>query len=163
MPWNFSFVIDGFLAGMAHPGVGGGLENALDYLTDNEVRAVVSLTLEPLDAGAVEQAGLKYLHLPVPDFRPPTIEQVEQFVAFVVERRREGDAAVVHCAAGIGRTGTMLACFLVSDRTGADEAIRRVREMRPGSVETAEQEALVLAWAARLNGAADDEDALQPV
>jgi atypical dual specificity phosphatase len=155
MPWNFSFVIDGCLAGMAHPGLGGRVTNALTFLDKNEVRAIVSLTLESLDEEAVKEAGMKYLHLPVHDFRPPTLEQVEHFVSFVNERRRAEEAAVVHCAAGVGRTGTMLACFLVSERVEADAAIRQVREMRPGSIETREQEALIREWAARV---ADDEE-----
>ena len=50
-------------------------------------------------------------------------------------------AVAVHCARGMGRTGTMLACYLVKT-TGctAEEAIDTVRQKRPGSIETPEQE-----------------------
>jgi atypical dual specificity phosphatase len=162
MPWNFSFVIDGCLAGMAHPGLGGRVTNALEYLVANEVRGIVSLTWDPNDAEAVVQAGMKYLHLPVQDFCPPTLDQVDEFVSFVMDRRGAKEAAVVHCAAGMGRTGTMLACFLVSDGTNPGEAIRQIRQMRPGSIETSEQEELIQKWAARVSGAADDDEQQVP-
>lgn len=45
--------------------------------------------------------------------------------------------------AGLGRSGTMAAAYLVATGTSADEAIAILRELRPGSIETAEQEAAV--------------------
>ena len=52
----------------------------------------------------------------------------------------------VHCAAGKGRTGTVLAAYLVTQGMTAGEAIRKVRELRPGSVETYEQEQMIREW-----------------
>ena len=147
MPWNFSFVIDGHLAGMAHPGHGGPIQNALQFLTENEIRAIVSLTEDPLNEEAIRMAGMDYLHLPVADFTPPSLEQVQTFVDFVRERSANQQASVVHCHAGMGRTGTMLACYLVSENVDPEDAIREVRTLRPGSIETAQQEALVRDWA----------------
>ena len=91
------------------------------------------------------------LHLPVVDFTPPTLPQVQTFVDFVSDQRRQGRAVLVHCTAGIGRSGTMVACFLAhEDRLSGDDAIARARQQRPGSIETAEQENLVRAWAESL-------------
>ena len=53
---------------------------------------------------------------------------------------QSGDPVAVHCAAGLGRSGTMAAVYLVADGASADEAITRVRDLRPGSIETEEQE-----------------------
>lgn len=53
-------------------------------------------------------------------------------------------AVGVHCALGFGRTGTMLACYLVKERRlAAGDAIAEIRRLRPGSIETFEQEKAV--------------------
>ncbi|VFV42042.1 dual specificity protein [Lynx pardinus] len=54
------------------------------------------------------------------------------------------EAVGVHCALGFGRTGTMLACYLVKERgLAAGDAIAEIRRLRPGSIETYEQEKAV--------------------
>jgi atypical dual specificity phosphatase len=58
----------------------------------------------------------------------------------------------VHCGAGLGRTGTVLAAYLVAGGEEARAALARVRELRPGSVETADQERAIEAYARRRAG-----------
>lgn len=140
MAGNFSFVIPGRLAGCAQPGRFSDLRSDLAGLGRRGIGAIVSLTERPLDASVLRDFGFRTLHLPVADFTPPTRGQVNDFVAFVDACLEDGVAVVAHCGAGIGRTGTMLACYLVSLGASPAEAIARVRGVRPGSVETAEQE-----------------------
>ena len=147
-PTRFSWVLDGTLAGMAVPD---DLVEALKFLDEEGVGCLVSLTRKPLDEVIVNGYGLDYHHLPIPDFSPPTQGQADEFVRIVDEARERGVGVAVHCIAGMGRTGTMLACYLVSRGDAAIEAIRRVRRLRPGSIETSEQEQAVHDYAARVS------------
>ena len=140
---NFCFVIGRELAGMAHPGSSRFLRENLEFLKDEGIGAIVSLTLSPLEPALVEQSGFRYLHIPVEDFTPPTLDQVEAFIRFFESAQQDGLSVVVHCGAGQGRTGTMLACAFVERGFAADEAIRRIRDIRPCSIETADQEHLI--------------------
>lgn len=140
MPNNFSFVIPSVLAGMERPGTFAKLRDDLEYLKQHRISAIVSLTEFPLEKAFVEEFGFRYLHLPVADFTPPTVVQIDQFLAFQRRAEADGLATVVHCGAGLGRTGTMLACALVARGHPAEAAIDRVRTLRPYSIETVEQE-----------------------
>jgi atypical dual specificity phosphatase len=55
----------------------------------------------------------------------------------------------VHCGAGLGRTGVILACWFVSKNLSVKNAIARVRRLRPGSIETESQEEAVAEFARR--------------
>ncbi|MEI6232990.1 MAG: dual specificity protein phosphatase 23 [Planctomycetota bacterium] len=140
MPANFSFVIENVLAGMERPGSFARLREDFEFLKDEKISAIVSLTETPLERAFVEEFGFRYLHLPITDFTPPSIAQIDAFILFLKKAEADSLATVVHCGAGMGRTGTMLACALVTRGRSADAAIEQVRELRPHSIETAEQE-----------------------
>ena len=144
---GFSWVIENEIAGMASPM---GRDDALwQWLADKGIGLVVSLTTRAPDSNLLASHGLELLHLPVPDFTPPPPDAIDQFIEHARFQRHEGRAIVVHCGAGIGRTGTLIACYLVDQGMTAEQAIREVRGKRPGSVETPEQEAAVRGFAAR--------------
>lgn len=136
---NFSYVISDRLAAMSRPGALDPLEEDLQFLRDKGIQCIVSLTELPLNSEFIERYGFEYLHIPVPDMIAPTIEQVETFVRYVGETEEANRQVVVHCGAGRGRTGTMLSCYFVSKGRSAETAIKEIRELRPGSIETAAQ------------------------
>ncbi len=121
-------------------------EHDFEFLKDNGIKAIVSLTENPLSKVLIEEFGFTVKHIPVRDFEPPTLEQIQDFVTFTRKASLEGKKLAVHCEAGIGRTGTMLACYLVSEGYSAASAIEEVRTKRPGSIETIEQEEIVLKY-----------------
>ncbi len=143
---NFSWLIEGEIAGMAKPASS---MYDFEFLKENGFEAIVSLTEFPLNKALIEEFGFSVKHIPVRDFEAPTLEQVEDFIAFTEKARAEGKKLVVHCDAGIGRTGTALACYLISKGYNAAKAIEEVRVKRPGSIETIEQEELVMQYEER--------------
>lgn len=143
---NFSWLITGVLAGMGRPRTA----DALLALRDRGVRVVVSLTEKTPPAAWLGAAGLNAIHLPVRDFTAPTPAQIQAAVAAIDRARATHMPVVVHCAGGRGRTGTVLACYLVSWGMDAADAVAAVRADRPGSIETAAQEAAVAAYGAAL-------------
>jgi atypical dual specificity phosphatase len=139
MPPNFSWLIEGELAGMAQPEPGG----ELDELVGHGIGAIVSLTEQPLAPDSLLERGLQYLHVPVPDMTAPPAADLDRAIDFARRCIAEGRPVAVHCRAGQGRTGTVLACYLVGQGHTADEALDMVRRRRPGSVETPSQEQAV--------------------
>lgn len=144
------WVIPGVLAGMPMPFIhperrmaGGGaltdFDDELAALHSAGVRAVVSLLNIPNDASVYESVGFSFLCLPVTDGGAPTMEQATQFVCFVAKQRAERRPVAVHCEAGVGRTGTMLATYLIAEGESAAAAIKRVRSVERVAVETRRQ------------------------
>ncbi|MCP4366083.1 MAG: protein tyrosine phosphatase [Planctomycetes bacterium] len=147
MPRNFSWLLPNEIAGMARPSAS---VSDFEFLKDNDINAIVSLTEIPLNNVLIEEFGFEYKHVPVEDLTAPTMEQVDEFVEFAVSMRKRGKKVAVHCGAGVGRTGTMLACYLVHQGQSAVKAIEEVRDKRPGSIETSEQELLIARYAKKL-------------
>lgn len=152
LPPNFGYIWEQLIAGSGHPGWGAALAATLASLREQGITGIVTLTEEPLETALLREFEFDSLFLPVEDFTAPTPDQVEQAIKFLDDHARAGQGALVHCRAGMGRTGTILACFLVSRGMGPAEAIAHVRRQRPGSVEVYPQEYVIYQYARRLQG-----------
>ncbi len=94
-----------------------------------------------------ESMGLTWYHMPITDVSipDPLFERAWETQGFALrEKLREGKGVVVHCRGGLGRTGIIAAHLLIELGELPEVALQRVREMRPGAVETPEQEEYVL-------------------
>ncbi|MDP9359345.1 MAG: dual specificity protein phosphatase family protein [Chloroflexota bacterium] len=125
-------------------------ESALAGLAQQGVTVLVNLHTRRHDPSRLARHGLVEVHLPVKDFSAPSPDQLEQGTAAIVGAVAAGARVAVHCGGGLGRTGTLLACYLVHQGWSAEAAVTRVRERRPGSIETAGQVAAVHAFARHL-------------
>ena len=138
---NFSWVLEGEVAGAQGPAS----QHDLLFLASQGVRSIVRMEVRTVAGGAVD---LVDMYEPVPDFTAPEQAQIQRMVEFIdTQVTEEGRPTVVTCYAGIGRTGTVLACYLVHRGFTANQAVLRVRELRPGSIQTSEQEAAVYRYA----------------
>jgi protein-tyrosine phosphatase len=96
---------------------------------------------------AVTRLGWYWWHWPIADRDVAdyaTVLQIQQTMPSLEKIWKDGHSIALHCAAGLGRTGTLAAQFLVAQGIEPDQAIARIRKIRPGSIETKEQE-----WAIR--------------
>jgi atypical dual specificity phosphatase len=161
-PTNFSWVIKNQLAGSGLPIT----PKQFEWLIDHGIRTIITVREVPLPLRWVKLSAehtetnnggnnsiISYLHVPVEDYKAPTMDQIKSTVSYIEHQlATNGNTILVHCAAGKGRTGTILAAYLIKkDRLSTDETIRRLRTLRPGSIQTQVQEQVLYAYADYLN------------
>ena len=85
--------------------------------------------------------NIGYLHVPTPDLTAPDMDRIDSAVDFIHEKIKNDQAVMVHCAAGMGRAGTILACYFIKyKKFSAVDAIEKIRDERPGSIQSEVQE-----------------------
>jgi len=134
-PTNFSWLIEEKLAGSGMPTS----LDELNWILKQEVKSIVTMTENALPEKLVSVIG--YLHVPTPNLTAPDMEKIDLAVDFIHVNITDNQAVMVHCAAGMGRAGTILACFLVKyEKYSSKEAIKKIRKERPGSIQSEIQE-----------------------
>ena len=144
---HFSWLVENKLAALSYPES----EDAFILLHRIGIRAILNLSEAPLPYEALNAVGLLTRHIPVDGFTAPTLDQVKQAVTIISTCLDRHLPVAVHCVAGLGRTGTILACYLVRQGISAEKAITTIREWRPGSIEGPEQEAVVYEYEQFIN------------
>jgi len=166
-PWEDSYwVIPGkFLAG-AYPGEPHYRESKarmkIGAILESGVTTFVNLTklyeLEPYDVMLTQEAEwrdlkAKHIHFPIRDFGVPTPEELKEILDIIDAAIAAGKGVYVHCWVGIGRTGTVVAAYLIRHGMSPKEALGRLAELRQNvpdawrtSPESELQWELVLSW-----------------
>jgi atypical dual specificity phosphatase len=134
-PTFFSWVRDSRLAASGRPFS----KKQVDWLKVNGVTAILTLTEDPLPSGWTR--GIENRHISLKDHAPLSPPQMKQGADYIAAALAEGKVVLVHCLAGKGRTGCVLAAFMMAyEGKTARQAIDELRSLRPGSVEWAQQQ-----------------------
>lgn len=144
-PLGFSWIEKPHIAALARP------ESAdeLIWLREQGVQLLISLTEDPLPRHWINDAGLFAMHVPIVDMHPPSQKQIELILSAFDKAKAQKMGAAIHCTAGLGRTGALLACYFVQQGMSGPAAVARIRDLRPGSIETDEQADAVVEFARR--------------
>ncbi|MFL5759740.1 MAG: dual specificity protein phosphatase family protein [Thermomicrobiales bacterium] len=155
---RFYWVIPGVLAGCSRPGgtnqrwripSAKDVGEDLAWLQRQGVRALVSLIEQPLPETALAPSEIDVLHIPVVDMQPPTAQQFTEALRFIDDHRARGEPVAVHCLMGQGRTGSILAAYMIRDGQTRDQALAELRVLCPNAVENKLQEAALDEFAMR--------------
>lgn len=104
-----------------------------------EAHEFVQLQVEEMQEGAVEEAEMKWIWVPIVDGDVPT-EANDDGLNEVLNSMLSGESVFVHCKGGLGRAGTVSAWLLTHYGRTAQEAISEVRGVRNGALENQRQE-----------------------
>lgn len=161
------WVIPGYLLAGEYPGryqeeltrqrldamIEAGFDTFIDLTDPHENMSYTQMLQEE---ARIYDVAVRHFSFPIPDFGLPTPEQMNSILDAIDETLQEGRKIYLHCWGGIGRTGTVVGCYLV--RLGKDgaEALDQLADwwggvpksrFHPQSPETAPQRSFVLGWA----------------
>ena len=137
-PDNFSWLIEGKLAGSAIPTS----KDEIKWIQEEGVKSIVTIREEPLDDDWIDD--IEYLHIHSNDMGVPEFDDLISSVDFIHRQLENNKPVMVHCLAGLGRTGTILACYLIKyEKMSADDAITKIRKERSGSIQSYSQEEII--------------------
>ena len=125
----------------------------LDDLRRKGFEVLISLLQEDkqppnYDVEQAQRIGFVRYSIPVKDFHPPTVDQLLEF-ARIVYRLAHQARMLIHCQAGMGRTGTFAAAYWIAKGIAVSDAISLVRQNRRHAIETIEQETVLEEFAVR--------------
>jgi atypical dual specificity phosphatase len=143
---DFTWIIDDRLGATSLPS----FPEDFEELRVRGISALISLTESSPDSTYLSAFGIDLHRFPIPDMSIVSVETMDEILAKIHEEIAFGKKTAVHCGAGLGRTGLVIACYLVSQGESGEESILRVRRLRPGSIETKEQERFILDYYRRV-------------
>jgi predicted protein tyrosine phosphatase len=138
-PTGFVWVDKGRLAASGYPAS----RKQVEWIRAKGIDVVLTLTENGLPDTLTDGIPMEFLHISMRDHEVPDPALLGQGAALVQARLDAGKNVLVHCLAGEGRTGCVLAAYEIRERgIGAGEALRILREVKPAFVERPQEKAV---------------------
>ncbi|MBW7472854.1 ATP-binding cassette domain-containing protein [Marinobacter sp. M216] len=150
-PRGFLWLKKGQLAGTPRPGIVQDLEYDLKALKRVGITTLITLTETQPDTEALAEYGIENIWSPFQDMAAPSITQAAGLCKMIQKLCDEGGVVAVHCRAGLGRTGTILACCLIWEGKAALDSLETVRRIEPRWVQSEAQVEFLEKFALFLN------------
>lgn len=139
-PRDFRWMIQNRLGGLPRPGIVASLAHDLAGLCRLGVTTLVTLEeTETVPRAELRAAGISSLHFPIVDMEAPELQIAADWCRQIASRLDGGEVIAMHCRAGQGRTGTMLASQLIWAGATAIDALDLVRAINPRWVTSCDQ------------------------
>lgn len=142
---NFGWVIENKLAGSALP------TSFREIKRLNEkhgIRSIVTVKEKRLPSKWFESGKVDYFHLSIEDCGAPSLEELDSVVDYISWQIDSEKPVLVHSSGGKGRTGTILAGYLIKKGScpNAQKAIYRLRRVRGGSIQSNDQKIVLFRY-----------------
>ncbi len=146
-PRGFVWIEDGRLAATPMPGITASFDHDLDLLKQAGITVLITLTEQNFPQAILAQHGLRNLHFPIADRKAPSTAETDVLVNQMHDLLNHGEVLAVHCLAGLGRTGTILAAYMVKEKgVSAQVALNQIRHFNRQFVQTDDQEDFLMEY-----------------
>jgi atypical dual specificity phosphatase len=138
---NFNWVVEEKLAGSALPTS----FREIKWLYEQHgIRSIITIKEEPLESKWFENKRIDYLHKSIEEYGAPSLEELDYVVNYISRQIDNEKPVMVHCSGGKGRTGTILAGYLIKKNGfSAERAVYKLRILRGESIQSKEQKAVL--------------------
>ena len=128
-----------------------GISQFVDLTQDNETSPLYADVIHGLAAG--RSSAVKHIRFSIPDMDVPSWARMKKILDYIDSSLAQGESLYLHCMGGLGRTGTVVGCFLVRHGLSGEEALHRLAYLRRDSdshwkksPETEAQRQFILHW-----------------
>ena len=142
MSKGFNWILPNQLAGSGRPGLYNEAEEDIEFIQEFGFNKVISLTEDALEPIFYDN-DFEVIHFPISDMYVPRLQPTQELCTQLKKDIQNGQSILVHCKAGLGRTGTIEACILVELGHTGDDAIVEVRKKNSWAIQNSIQEGFI--------------------